>query len=111
HGASRAHSDCRLLITRLFLLIFLIFLFGGFDATILRGLCLGLFHRLLGFGSLLGASFSTLFALFVQNLLAAEKLQERFVRAVTFVPSCADDAGVSPVAIAETRTDRIEQLD
>src|SRR6516225_7751543 len=74
------------------------------------GLRFGLFHRLLGFGSLLGTGFGALFALLVENLLAAQQFEECLVGAVTLIPGRTDDAGVSAVAVAEARSDGVEQL-
>src|SRR3954449_6829087 len=62
------------------------------------------------FGGFLASIFRTFFALLVQTLLAAEQFEEGFVRAVALVPAGADNASVSAVAIAEARSDRIEQL-
>src|SRR4051812_10381349 len=92
-------------------LLFVVVFLGRLHAAILRSLRLGLFHRLLGFCRLFGASFSTLLAFFVEDLLAAEKLEERLIGSVALVPGGTDDARVSAVTIAEPRTDRVEKLD
>src|SRR5579862_1778491 len=91
-------------------LLFLVFAFGGCGFLFRLGLRFGLFHRFLGFGGLLGAGFGTLLALFVQNLLAAQQLEEGLVGAVALIPGGADDACVFAVAIAEAWSDRIKQL-
>src|ERR1700680_70342 len=89
-------------------LLFLVFVLCRLDATIMSRLRLCFFHRLLGFGSLLGASFGTLFFLFVENLLAAQQFEESLVGAVALVPVSANDARVPALAIAETRSHRVE---
>src|SRR5438270_12487425 len=68
------------------------------------------FHGFLGFGGFFGAGFGALLALLVQNLLAAEQLEESLVSAVTLIPVSADNAGVSAVAVAKARSDGVELL-
>src|SRR5437660_296097 len=93
-------------------LLFLTFFFlARLDTALLLRLRLGLFHRLLGLGDFFGAGFGTLFALFIQHLFAAQQFEEGFVGAVTLVPAGADNARVSAIPVAETRANRVEQLD
>ena len=68
------------------------------------------FHCLLGFGGLLGASFGSLFALLVENLLASEQLEESLVGTIALLPCGANDARISAVAVAEAGADRIEEF-
>src|SRR5215469_3794332 len=91
-------------------LFFLLVALGWSSRAFSPRLRFRLFHRLLGFGGLFGASFRTLFALFVENLLASEQFEESLVRAVALVPCCTDDARVATVPIAEARAHGIEQL-
>src|ERR1017187_579181 len=90
-------------------LLFLIFVLHRFDAAIVLGLRLRVFHGFLGFGGFLGTSFGALFLLLVEDLLAAQQLEESLVGAVALIPVRADDARVAAVAIAKTRPDRIKQ--
>src|SRR5579864_4108400 len=83
---------------------------GGCGGAFGLSLCLGLFHRLLGLGGFLGASFGALFLLLVENLLAAEQFQKSLVGSVALVPPGADDARVAAVAVAETGANGVEQL-
>ena len=53
---------------------------------------IGLFHRFTRFFGALGADFGALLALFVEHLLAAEQLDEGFLRAIAFTPCGAHDA-------------------
>src|SRR5580658_6452461 len=71
---------------------------------------LGLFHGFLGFGGFLGTGFGAFFFLLVEDLLAAQQLEEGLVGAVALVPVGADDARVAPLAVAETRSDGVEEL-
>src|SRR4029077_19148881 len=93
----------------LFFLAFfgLIFVFSLFAGDALR---LGFFHGLLGFGRTLGTSFGALLALFFLQLFAAEKLDECFVGAIALLPASADNAQVTAFAIAEARTNSVEEL-
>src|SRR5262245_46272166 len=104
HGFRRAFA---ILGQGLFLLV--VFL-RRLDSAVVRCLSFGFFHRLFGFGSLLGTGFGALLALFVEDLLAPEKFQECLVGSVSLVPRRADDARISAVAVAETRSNRVEQL-
>src|ERR1700678_442808 len=94
-------------------LFFLVFFlaFGGCGFALGLGLRFGFFHGLLSFGGFLGANFCAFFFLFVENLLAAKQFEESLVGSVAFVPVSADDSRVAAVAVAETRADRVEQLD
>src|SRR5258706_7543671 len=92
-------------------LLFLVFFFlDRLDAAIVLGLRFGLFHRLLGLGDFLGADFGALLAFFVQHFFAAQQFEESFVGAIALIPSGANDARVAPIAVAEARADRVEQL-
>src|ERR1041385_3467527 len=91
-------------------LLFFFFCFGLFGRRFASLLGLGFFHRLLGFFGLFGTDFGTLLAFFVEDLLAAEEFDEGLVSGVALAPSCADDARVSAVAIAEARADGVKKL-
>src|SRR5579864_5742708 len=93
--------------TRLF---FLVFFFRRLDTAVVGGLGFGLFHGFLGLSDFLGADFGALLLFLVENLLAAEKLEEGLVGAIALVPAGADDAGVSTVAVAKARSDRVEKF-
>src|SRR5271167_2078806 len=67
--------------TELVFLVFFIFLFEGLDAAIVSSLRFRVFHGFLGFCGALGANFSALFLLLIENLLAAEKFEEGLVGA------------------------------
>src|SRR3981081_833505 len=92
-------------------LLFLVFFLDRFDTAIVLGLCLGFVHSLLGFRGTLGAGFSSLLALFVEHLFAAQQLDEGLISAVAFVPASANDAKISAVAVPEAGTNGVEQLD
>src|SRR6202041_487927 len=96
---------------QLFFLLFVVLVLDRLHAALVLRLRFGFFHGFLGFGDFLGAGFGALFFLFVEDLLAAEEFEESLVGSVAFVPVSADDARVAAVAIAETRADRVEQLD
>ena len=53
------------------ILLFLVVFLHGLNSAIMRGLCLGVFHGLFGFGSFFGASLGALFLLLVKDLFAA----------------------------------------
>src|ERR1700722_11912841 len=91
-------------------LLFLVFVLDRLNAAIVLCLRLGVFHGLLGFGGLLGASFGALFFLFVENLFATQQFEESFVGAIALIPVGADDARIPALAIAETRTHSVKQL-
>src|SRR5437588_5851564 len=99
-GTARSHA---LKPSRRNLFLFVFFL-CWFDAAILCSLGFGLFHRLLGLSGLLGAGFGAFLALFVEDLLDAEQFEESLVGAIALVPSRADDARVSAIAIAKPGT-------
>src|SRR4051812_101848 len=67
------------------------------------------FHLGLGGFDALGASFRTLFALLVKDLLSAEQLDENLLAAVALAPSGVDDAQVSALAVAKTGSDLVEE--
>jgi hypothetical protein len=56
---------------KLFLFVFLV-IFGGLHAAIVRCLRFRVFHCFFGFRGLFGASFGTLFALFIEHFFAAQ---------------------------------------
>src|SRR5579864_9510779 len=85
----------------LFPFFFFRFRLSGAGLRLLLGF--GFFHRLLGFFGFFGAGFGALLALFVEDLLAAEQLDESLIGAIALLPSAANDAGVASFAIAETR--------
>src|ERR1700674_4657615 len=89
-------------------LLFLVFVLGRFDAAVMRGLCLRLFHGLFGLFGLLGADCGTFLAFFVENLLAAQQFEESLVGAVPFIPVSTNDARVPTFPIAEPWPYRVE---
>src|SRR5436305_11474938 len=91
-------------------LLFVVVCLGRLHGAILRSLRLGLFHRLLGFCRLFGASFSTLLTFFVEDLLPAEKLEERPIRTAALVPRGREGARGSASTIAAPRTTPVEKL-
>src|SRR5260370_40761800 len=74
------HYDFLLRLLFFFLLFFRLSFYGSFIGLC----CLGFFHCLLGFLGLLRADFGTFRALFFLQLLAAQRLDESLVGAVTF---------------------------
>src|SRR5262249_37302405 len=56
------------------------------------------------------ANFRTLLPLLVENLLAAEKLDEGLLRAIALLEASADNTKIPAIAIAETRADGVEKL-
>src|SRR5690242_18776718 len=92
------------------LLFLIVSALGWCGLALSLSLGFGLFHGFLSLSGLFGAGFGTLFALFVEDLLAAQQFEKSLVGAVAFVPGGADDAGVSAVAIAETGADGVKEL-
>ena len=84
-------------------LLFLVlgFFLNWLDPTVVLRLRLGIFHRLLSLGKLLGTGFGALLAFFVQHFFAAQQLEESFVSAVAFIPAGANDPRVAAFAIGK----------
>src|ERR1700730_205327 len=97
-------------ISLLFLVFALVFAFGVIDGMLETLLRLGFFHGLLGLFGTLGTGRSALFALFLLQLLAAQQLNKRFIGAIAFLPTSADDTQVTAFAVPETRSHGVEKL-
>src|SRR5579862_1056594 len=95
-------------LTRLRVLLDLVFALSAGDGVFYPLLRFGFFHGALGFGGALGAAFGTLLALLVDCLFATQQFDERSVGAVAFAPSRTDDAQISAVAITKAGTDGIK---
>src|SRR5437588_8137196 len=86
----------------------LLFAFGGV-ALFGGGRFLIGFHLFLDFFFALGADFSALFTLLLDELLAAQQLNEACCCAVTLAEAFVNDAQVAAVAVAETRGHGIKE--
>src|SRR5437588_990421 len=67
------------------------------------------FHLLLDFFLALGADFSALLTLLLDEFLAAQQLNEACSCAVTLAEALMDDAQVAAVAVAKTRSHGVKQ--